>query len=124
MSESVRSVSRAASVSAASRKRTALVQRAMPAIVLIFGVVGTPVLLVSSGGLGRLEDLRDERRTVEIEISRLSKRIEHLQARAGAAKSQPDAVERAARDQLGLVRRTEIVFQFQPPTPTRHGGNR
>jgi|GEM_PF-1181345 len=114
MAESVRSVSRATSVSAVSRKRRAVIQRLMPAAVLLIGVIGTPILLVSSGGLGRLDELRSERGTVEREISRLAKRIEQLRARASAVKSEPDAVERSARDQLGLVRRTEVVYQFQP----------
>ncbi len=116
MAESVRSVSRVTSVSAISRKRRALIQRLMPAAVLLIGLIGTPILLVSSGGLGRLDQLRSERGTVELEISRLAKRIEQLRARAAAAKSEPDAVERSARDQLGLVRRTEVVYQFQAPS--------
>ncbi|HSC87495.1 MAG TPA: septum formation initiator family protein [Polyangiaceae bacterium] len=85
----------------------------MPTLVLLVGVVGTPTLLVSTGGLGKLDRLRVEQTAVELEISRIGKRIELLQARAAAAKSNPDALERSARDQLGLVRRSEVVFQFE-----------
>jgi cell division protein FtsB len=117
MPDQVRSVSRAVSAGAKQRQRRALGQRLMPTLALLVGVVGTPVLLVSTGGLGRLDRLRAEQKTVEVEISRIGKRIEQLQARSAALKSDSDAVERAARDELGLVRRTEVVFQFQDAPP-------
>ena len=72
-----------------------------------------PVLLLATGGLGRLDRLKAERGTVELEISRLTKRIEHLRSRAHELKDDPAAVERSARDELGLLRRTEIVFHFE-----------
>lgn len=72
-----------------------------------------PILLLSTGGMQRLERLDAERETVELEISRLTKRVEHLRFRAKALKEEPAAVERSARDELGLLRRTEIVFHFE-----------
>lgn len=78
------------------------------------GALGAPILLLSSGGVARLDRLSSEQESVELEISRISKRIEHLRAEARALKHDPTQVERVARDQLGLVRRTEIVFQFRP----------
>jgi cell division protein FtsB len=86
----------------------------LPLLVLSLGILGMPALLLSSGGLQRLDRLQAERETVELEISRLSKRIEHLRSSAQALKSDPTAVERSARDELGLLRRTEIVFHFEP----------
>jgi len=38
--------------------------------------------------------------------------IEQLRAEVARAKSDPAVVERIARDELGLVRQTEVVFQF------------
>lgn len=109
-----RSVARPILNSMAARRRRAALQRALPLIVLALGVVGMPALLLSSGGLQRLERLKAERETVKLEISRLSKRIEQLRSGSQAAKSEPAAVERSARDELGLIRRTEIVFHFEP----------
>lgn len=80
----------------------------------MIGAVGMPTLLVKSGGLGRLGELSRERETVETEISRLARRVAELEARARAARDDPRAIERAARDQLGLVRPNEVVFQFEP----------
>jgi len=74
-----------------------------------------PTLLVAHGGLPRLERLKSEKRTVQTEISRLNKKIIELRADAHSLRHAPSAVERSARDELGLVRRTEFVFHFQPP---------
>lgn len=88
----------------------------LPLVALALGIVGMPTLLLSSGGLSRLERLKGERETVQLEISRLNKRIDHLRSQARTIKREPTAVERSARDELGLLRRTEIVFHFEPDT--------
>jgi cell division protein FtsB len=88
----------------------------LPLVVLALGILGMPSLLLSSGGLARLDRLQGERETVELEISRLAKKIDHLRSQARTIKRDPTAVERSARDELGLLRRTEIVFHFEPDT--------
>ncbi len=109
-----KSVARPANSSAQARRRRAALQRILPLSVLALGLVGMPTLLLTGGGLSRLERLETEQKTVELEISRLNKRIEFLRSRAHALKTDPEAVERSARDELGLIRRTEIVFHFEP----------
>lgn len=108
-----RSLARPGSNTATARRRRAMVQRILPIGVLALGVVGMPSLLLSEGGLSRLSRLKGEQETVKLEISRLSKRIEQLQVRAAALKTDPAQVERTARDELGLLRSTEIVFHFE-----------
>ncbi len=105
-------MSRPGSISSAQRERRALIQRALPLGLLALAALGVPTLLISSSGISRLERLRIERETAELEISRLGKRIEELRAQVTRIKTDPDAVERVARDQLGLVRQTEVVFHF------------
>lgn len=110
---SVRSVSRVGSPSAQARARRAFLQRLLPVCVLALGLVVAPLLYFSSGGRGRLARLEEEKKQMNLEISRLARRIDHLQAQAEALRESPAAVERTARDELGLVRRSEVVFQFQ-----------
>ncbi len=109
----MRSVTRPVSSNIRARLRRATLQRALPIGLLALGVVGMPTLLLSSGGLARLDRLEAEREKVSLEISRLTKRIEYLRSKAEAVKSNPETVERSARDQLGLLRRTEIVYHFE-----------
>jgi cell division protein FtsB len=56
--------------------------------------------------------LEDERRRASEEVSRLGSQINALRAQVSRIQSDPAAEERAARDELGLVRTTEVVFQF------------
>jgi cell division protein FtsB len=87
-------------------------QRVLPLAVLVVAVVSVPVLVLSPTGLPRLRNLEEERQRVGEEISRLGSQITALRAEVARIKTDPAAVERAARDELGLVRTTEVVFQF------------
>jgi cell division protein FtsB len=93
--------------------RALLVERALPLAILVVAIVAVPVLIFSPTGLGRLNALREERGRADDEISRLSQQIAELRAEVKRIKDDPAAVERVARDELGLVRRTEVVFQFK-----------
>lgn len=107
----VLSCSRPRATTSGARRRRAFFQRALPIAALLLGAVGAPTLLLSSGGIARLDRLERQRGEVELDISRLAKRIHHLRSQTRAAKSDPLEIERLARDRLGLVRRTEVVFQ-------------
>jgi cell division protein FtsB len=108
------SSTRKRNTSVAARRFRATLQRVLPLVVLAIGALGTPWLLISTGGTSRLTQLEREREEVELEISRLSKRVHELRARTQAVRSDPREVERVARDKLGLVRQTEVIFQFEP----------
>jgi len=89
------------------------VQRVMPLAVLAVAAISVPTMMLSSTGLPRLQGLREEKVRADDEVSRLSQQIWELRAEVARIKDDPAAVERAARDELGLVRRTEVVFQFR-----------
>ena len=84
----------------------------MPLAVLAMAAISVPMLMLSATGLPRLQGLREEKIRADDEVSRLSQEIWELRAEVARIKDDPAAVERAARDELGLVRRTEVVFQF------------
>ena len=90
----------------------AVIQRLLPIAILTISAVSVPVLILSSSGLPLLAALRAEKGQVDQEISRLSQQIRQLRVAVRQVKEDPAAVERVARDQLGLVRQTEVVFQF------------
>ena len=81
-------------------------------VVLATAAISVPLLMLSATGLPRLQGLREEKVRADEEVSRLSQEIWELRAEVARIKDDPAAVERAARDELGLVRRTEVVFQF------------
>lgn len=89
-----------------------LFERVLPIAILAVACVSVPWLIFSSDGLPRLDKLKTERAAVDEEISRLSQEIHELRAEVASVKSDPARVEQVARDELGLVRQTEVVFQF------------
>jgi cell division protein FtsB len=94
-------------------KKGLLFDRILPIAILGIASVAVPLMMLSPTGLQRLDNLRRERGRADEEISRLSLEIRELRAEVEQIKKDPAAVERAARDELGLVRQTEIVFQFK-----------
>jgi cell division protein FtsB len=92
---------------------TLLVERLVPLGMLLVAVVSVPVMLWSPSGLPRLEALRGQRETLGVEVGRLEREIERLRFEAESIKTSPSSIERVARDELGLVRRTELVMQFK-----------
>jgi len=91
---------------------TLTLERWLPLALLGAAVCFVPLRVLGAGGLPRLRALEGERERVDLQISRLSEEIRRLRAEVVLAREDVRAVERVARDQLGLVRRTELVFQF------------
>lgn len=90
-----------------------LIERFLPVAVLVVAVVGAPVMIFSPQGLPRLRGLQKELADVGEENAELRREIESLRGRVALLRDDPRAVERIARDNLGLVRQSEVVFQFQ-----------
>ncbi|MBI5531476.1 MAG: septum formation initiator family protein [Deltaproteobacteria bacterium] len=68
--------------------------------------------MFSSEGLPRLRSLETEIAQVRAENAELARTNTQLQRKVQKLKQDPRSVERLARDELGLVRNTEVVFQF------------
>jgi len=87
-------------------------ERALPAALLLISVVAVPILVFSPAGLSRLRQLESERDRADREVAQVTRQSEQLRGEVARAKSDPAVLERIARDELGLVRQTELVFQF------------
>jgi len=87
----------------------------LPACILGLAVVGVPVLVFQSDGLPRMRALQKELADVTEENAVARRDIGRLKAEVRDLRDNPAAIERIARDQLGLVRKSEIVFQFGKP---------
>ncbi|MDI3286317.1 MULTISPECIES: FtsB family cell division protein [Polyangium] len=94
------------------RRLTLAIERVLPVGILIVAVIGVPVMILSPEGLPRLRGLERELEQVEEESAEMHREIDALRGRVERLRDDPTAVERIARDNLGLVRQTEVVFQF------------
>ena len=92
---------------------SAVLERYLPLAILVVAAVGAPTLIFSSEGLPRLRSLERERDQVQRENDEQRRQIAFLRGEVAHLKDKPAAVERLARDELGLVRKNEVVFQFE-----------
>ena len=90
-----------------------LLLRSLPLGVLTISVIAVPVLLLEPEGLPRMRALETELAGVQNENAELRRDVTRLRADVKDLRENPAAVERIAREQLGLVRKSEVVFQFE-----------
>jgi len=93
-------------------RRALILERVLPVTLLGVALVGAPLMIFSREGMPRLDAVESELRTVEQENEDLEREIVVLHARVARLRDDPAAVERLARDELGLVRQSEVVFDF------------
>jgi cell division protein FtsB len=94
-----------------------LLRRTLPIAILSLALVTVPVLVLAPEGLPRLRALQKELADVNVESQELRREIGRLRIEVRRLREDPAAVERIARDELGMVRKSEIVFQFAKPQP-------
>jgi cell division protein FtsB len=86
--------------------------RGLPLAVLTVSLVTVPVLVLEPQGIPRMRALEKELADVQAENAETRRDVTRLRGEVKDLRENPVAVERIAREQLGLVRRSEVVFQF------------
>ena len=66
-------------------------------------------------GLLAMHHARQEAARMQQEIDRMSSENQRLQERVKSLKSDPETIERIAREEMGLARPGEYIFKVQPP---------
>jgi cell division protein FtsB len=89
-----------------------LVQRTLPVAMLSLALVAVPLLVLEPEGLPRLRAMQHELDEVNTENDDLKRDVARLRIEVQQLRDDPAAVERIARDELGMVRKSEVVFQF------------
>ncbi len=84
----------------------------LPFGLLVLSIVSVPLSILDEQGLPRYRALREERAEIERVNDRLRRDVETLDRQVEALRQDPDAIERIARDELGMIREDEILFQF------------
>jgi len=74
-------------------------------------------LIVGDMGVVKYFKMRRTYDRLQQEIQQLSTENEKIEDEIHALRSDPDTIERIARDRLGLVRPGEVVYQFEPADP-------
>jgi cell division protein FtsB len=87
-------------------------QRTLPIAMLSLALIAVPVLVLRPEGLPRLRALQKEVSAVVADNDDLARDIVRLRGEVRRLRDDPGALERIARDQFGMVRKNEVVFQF------------
>ena len=93
-------------------RRAEVVERTLPIAMLCLALVAVPVLVLQPEGLPRLRSLEKELDDVTTENAESYREVERLRVEVRELRDDPAAVERIARGELGMVRKSEVVFQF------------
>ena len=80
---------------------------------LALAVISVPVMVLRPEGLPRMRAVEKELLGVQTENRGLRRDVADLKANVRHLRDDPAAVEHIARDQLGMVRKSEVVFQFR-----------
>ena len=84
----------------------------LPLGLLLFAIVFVPLRILEAEGLPRYRALRAELQQTRENNARLRREVVELQQRVIRLREDPEAIERIARDEIGMLRRDELVFQF------------
>jgi cell division protein FtsB len=84
----------------------------VPFGLLVFTIASVSLRILSDAGLPRYRKLRAQLTHIEEENKQLTRRIAHLTREVRDLSHDAEAVERIARDELGLLRDGELLFQF------------
>jgi cell division protein FtsB len=84
----------------------------LPLGLLLLASIVVPLRVFETEGLPRYQALRAELRGTRETNDRMRREVLELRARVSRLQSDPNALERLARDELGMLRNDEIVFQF------------
>ena len=85
----------------------------LPLGLLLFAIVFVPLRILEAEGLPRYRALSKELTQTRQRNERLRRQVAELELSVTKLRHDPEALERLARDELGMLRDDEIVFQFQ-----------
>ena len=89
-----------------------LLERALPIGILCLALIAVPLLVLEPEGLPRLRGLEKELDEVNAENADSYREVQRLRVEVRELRDDPAAIERIARGELGMVRKSEVVFQF------------
>lgn len=81
---------------------------------MVMAIMTVPTLVLDEQGLPRYRHLRAELYELRESNEELVREIATLKSEIDALRTDTGYVERIARDELGMVRPEEFVFQFPP----------
>jgi cell division protein FtsB len=96
------------------RETRTWVGRATAAVVVMLALAYIPYHVYARSGLARTLELRRDLQALRARNAQLAAENDRLSREAEALRTDPDAIERVARAELGWVRPGEIIVDLSP----------
>ena len=84
----------------------------LPFLLLMVAIVVVPLRILDEQGLPRYRALRSELSQVEATNRRIHREVRELERDVETLRGDLEAIERIARDELGMIKPGEVLFQF------------
>lgn len=84
----------------------------LPLGLLVVAIITVPVQILDQKGLPRFQSMRAQLTRVESNNEKLEHELLELKRQVKLLRDDPSALERIARDELGMVKPGELIFQF------------
>lgn len=84
----------------------------LPFGLLSLATVIVPLRMLDEQGLPRYRALRSELQDIRSDNERIRREVKQLKATVARLRDDPNEIERIARDELGMLRDGELLFQF------------
>lgn len=84
----------------------------LPLGLILGSIIAVPILILGDQGLPRYRRLSYELVDARAANRKLRKEIAELRGEVHDLRSDPEALERIARDELGMIKPDEVLFQF------------
>jgi cell division protein FtsB len=89
----------------------------LPATLVLYALLAVSTL-VGQRGLLHLWKLRQEQRALEADVFALLRENEDLRSRITRLQTDDEFLEKVAREELGFVRKGELVYRFRDSSDT------
>ncbi|MBI2897140.1 MAG: septum formation initiator family protein [Deltaproteobacteria bacterium] len=84
----------------------------LPLGLILGSVIAVPAMILGEEGLPRYRRMRYELDDARAANRKLRREIETLREEIHDLRKDPRAIERIARDELGMIKPDELLFQF------------
>ena len=71
-----------------------------------------PLRMLDEQGLPRYRALKSELHDIRADNARITREVKQLRGTVERLRDDPNEIERIARDELGMLREGELLFQF------------
>lgn len=95
-----------------SQQSTGSIAWLLPFGLLVLATIVVPLRMLDEQGLPRYRALRTELHDIRADNVRFAREVRQLRGTVERLRDDPNEIERIARDELGMLREGELLFQF------------